>query len=52
MSGKKKAGASTEDLRATAIRQGMTPMAMDGIRKAATGTTTLGEVFRVLGSER
>lgn len=41
-------GASTDELRALAVRQGMTTMAADGIRRAAEGTTSLREVLRVL----
>ena len=40
--------ASVEDLRNIAVGQGMTTMAADGIRRAAAGETTLGEVQRVL----
>ncbi len=42
-------GASVEDLRALAVSQGMTTIAADGIRRAAAGETSLGEVIRVLG---
>jgi general secretion pathway protein E len=41
-------GASAEQLREVAIRQGMTTIAADGVKKAALGKTTLKEVFRVL----
>jgi general secretion pathway protein E len=41
-------GASVDELRALAVRQGMTTMAADGIRKAAAGTTSLEEALRVL----
>jgi type IV pilus assembly protein PilB len=37
-----------EELREIAVRQGMTTMAADGIRRAANGETTLEEVFRVV----
>jgi len=41
-------GASTDEMRAIAVGQGMTTMGADGIRRAAAGQTTLAEVFRVL----
>ena len=41
--------ASVEELAAIAVRQGMTTMAADGIRRAANGETSLEEVFRVVG---
>jgi type IV pilus assembly protein PilB len=41
------AGATTADLRKAAIKQGMTTLYGDGIRKVLEGTTTLEEVFRV-----
>ena len=41
-------GASVEQLRSIAVRQGMTTMAADGVRRAAQGATTLAEVLRVL----
>ena len=41
-------GASTEELRAIAVGQGMTTLAADGIRRAAAGLTTLDEVLRML----
>ncbi len=41
--------AAVEELQAIAIRQGMTTLAADGIRRAARGETTLTEVLRVLG---
>jgi excisionase family DNA binding protein len=44
-----KRGASVEELRALALRQGMTTMAADGIRKAAEGKTTVDEIIRTLG---
>ncbi len=40
---------SVEELRAVAVRQGMTTMAADGIRRAANGETTLEEIMRVVG---
>jgi len=48
ISGALRRGAAVDDLRAIAIGQGMTPMPVDGIRRAAAGQTTLDEVFRVL----
>jgi type IV pilus assembly protein PilB len=39
---------STEDLKKTAIMQGMTPMRTDGLRKVANGLTSLEEIFRVV----
>lgn len=41
--------ASVDELRATAVQQGMTTMIADGIRRAANGETSLAEVFRTLG---
>ncbi len=43
-----KAEAPVEELRAIALRNGMTTMAADGIRRAAAGETSLDEVFRAL----
>ena len=40
-------GARAEELRALAIKEGMTTMSADGIAKAAAGTTTLDEVLGV-----
>ncbi|MCY3021069.1 MAG: ATPase, T2SS/T4P/T4SS family [Planctomycetota bacterium] len=40
-------GSGIEELRALAIRQGMTTMVADGIRKAAAGITSLKEVLGV-----
>jgi type IV pilus assembly protein PilB len=40
-------GASTQDIRRSALSQGMTPLYSDGIRKVLNGTTTIEEVFRV-----
>jgi excisionase family DNA binding protein len=42
-------GADEEKLRQLALYEGMIPMAVDGILKAAAGKTTLGEVARVMG---
>ncbi len=41
------AGASTVEIQKAAIKQGMTTLYDDGIRKALAGITTLDEVFRV-----
>ncbi|MCK4626086.1 MAG: Flp pilus assembly complex ATPase component TadA [Phycisphaerae bacterium] len=41
-------GASADEMRAIAVRGGMTTMAADGIRRAAGGEITLDEVFRVM----
>lgn len=43
------AGASTIALYEAAVKNGMTPLKADGIRKAAAGLTTLQEVLRVAG---
>ena len=40
--------ASIEQLRTIAVGQGMTTMAADGVRRAASGETTLDEIRRVL----
>lgn len=40
-------GAGTEELRAIAVREGMTTLAAHGLRRAATGQTTLEEVLHV-----
>ena len=40
-------GAPVEELRAIAVGQGMTTMAADGARRAASGETSLDEVMRV-----
>ncbi len=40
--------AANEEIAALAVRQGMTTMAADGIRRAANGETSLEEVFRVV----
>jgi type IV pilus assembly protein PilB len=39
---------STEDLKKIALMQGMVPLREDGLRKAASGMTSLEEVFRVV----
>jgi type II secretory ATPase GspE/PulE/Tfp pilus assembly ATPase PilB-like protein len=41
-------GAAAADLRAIAVAEGMTTIAADGIRRAATGVTSLAEVMRLL----
>jgi type IV pilus assembly protein PilB len=41
------AGAPTQEIRRTALSQGMTALYNDGIRKVLNGTTTIEEVFRV-----
>ena len=41
--------ASVEELRTIAVKQGMTTMAADGLRRAASGETSLAEVLRTLG---
>jgi excisionase family DNA binding protein len=43
-----RAGAPPEEIRRAAVQEGMTTMEADGIRKAAAGLTTLGEVRRAL----
>lgn len=43
-------GASGHDAQAMAVAQGMVTLAADGVRCAAEGTTTIEEVFGVLGS--
>jgi type IV pilus assembly protein PilB len=40
-------GASTQDIRKSAIKQGMTTLYDDGINKAVRGITTVEEVYRV-----
>lgn len=40
-------GASEDELRTIALGQGMTTLAADGVRRAASGETTLDEVIRV-----
>jgi type IV pilus assembly protein PilB len=42
-------GAKADALRTLAVGQGMTTMAADGYRRAATGETTLDEVMRLVG---
>jgi len=44
-----RSNASLDELRAIAVSQGMTTMAADGIRRAASGETTLDEAMRVMG---
>ena len=41
------AGASTQDIRAAAVKEGMKTLYDDGLLKAMNGTTTVEEVFRV-----
>jgi len=41
--------ATAGELTAIAVKQGMTTMAADGIRRAAAGETSLGEVLRLFG---
>ena len=41
---------TADTLRKTAIDEGMTTMLMDGLRKAASGVTSIGEVLRVIHS--
>ena len=41
-------GAGVDELRTLAVGQGMTTMAADGIRRAATGETSLDEALRVV----
>jgi excisionase family DNA binding protein len=43
-------GARADELRALAVREGMTTLSADGVRRATEGRTTLDEVARVLGS--
>lgn len=43
-----RAGATADELRRTAISQGMTTMAADGTRKAAKGLTTLDEILSIV----
>jgi type IV pilus assembly protein PilB len=43
-------GAGAEELTAIAVRQGMTSMGADAIRRAGNGDTTLEEALRVTGS--
>src|SRR3954469_23572830 len=40
-------GANTQDIRKEAIKNGMTTLYEDGIRKVLEGVTTIDEVFRV-----
>jgi len=39
---------STEDVKKTAVMQGMVPLRGDGFRKVAAGMTSLEEIFRVV----
>ncbi len=41
-------GGTAEDMRAAAIRNGMTTYSADAVRKAAEGLTGLEEVMRVI----
>jgi general secretion pathway protein E len=41
-------GASSEEIEAIAVEEGMTTMAVDGVRKVGEGKTSLEEVFRVM----
>ena len=41
-------GASIDEMRRIAVEQGMTTIGADGVRRAASGQTSLEEVFRVL----
>ncbi len=41
-------GATADEVRELAVRQGMTTMVADGIRRAANGETTLQEVSRMI----
>jgi len=43
------AGASMTVMKEAAVRKGMTSLRENAVRKAAAGTTTLDEVFRVAG---
>lgn len=40
-------GASTQEIRKTAVKTGMATLYEDGIRKVLEGITTIEEVFRV-----
>ena len=42
--------APAEEIQALAVKQGMTTLAADGVRRAAAGETTLEEVFRTIGT--
>ncbi len=42
--------AGMDELRAAALKDGMEPMILDGLRKASEGITSLAEVFRVVDS--
>ncbi len=41
---------TADTIRKTAVEEGMTTMLMDGLRKAATGVTSIAEVLRVIHS--
>jgi type IV pilus assembly protein PilB len=43
-----RSGAPDEEIRRAAVREGMTTVEADGVRKAAAGITTFEEVRRVL----
>lgn len=43
-------GATTDELRALAVSQGMTTMAADGFRRAAKGETTISEILRIFSA--
>ena len=45
-------GASTQDIRKQAVKEGMSTLYEDGIDKCIQGITTLEEVFRVAKKER
>lgn len=45
------AGASTAQLHETALREGMTPLLVDGLRHVLSGHTTAAEVLRVVQDE-
>jgi excisionase family DNA binding protein len=49
IAGALKRGADADEIRRIAVTQGMVPMVVDGIGRAARGETTLAEVVRVLG---
>lgn len=40
--------ATLDDMKAVAVKEGMEPMISDGLRKAASGLTTLSEIVRVV----
>jgi len=41
-------GASVDELREIAVKEGMTTIAADGVQKASNGETTLAEIFSIL----